>query len=306
MRVLVTGATGFIGLRLIPYLLERGWTVRAMTRSAARYRAPSGVEVVQGDMLDRASLPAALAGVDLAYYFVHSMSKDSRGTGLPFAERDRLAARHFVEAAGEQGVKRIVYLGGLGEAADTLSKHLASRIEVGQILASGKPALTTLRAAMIIGAGGSSFEMLRYLCDRLPVMIAPKWLETRSQPIAVGDTLAYLAGCAQEARTAGRTFDIGGPDIVTYRQLLQMYAALRGLRRWIIGVPVLTPRLSSYWVNLVTPISADLARPLIDGLKNEMICRENIIRDIFPVPLTPIRDAIRLALLETRRSVKAG
>jgi uncharacterized protein YbjT (DUF2867 family) len=300
MRVLVTGATGFIGSRLIPELLAKGVTVRALTRHPARYAALPGVEVTQGDVLDRASLASALHAVDAAYYFVHSMTKDTRGTGLSFEERDRIGAQNFVDAAGEQGVKRIVYLGGLGDENDALSKHLLSRREVGQVLASGRPALTILRAALIIGAGGSSFEMLRYLTDRLPVMIAPKWLETRSQPIAVRDCLAYLAGCLFEDRTRGRTFDIGGPDIVTYRQLIGIYARLRGLKRFIIGVPVLTPRLSSYWINLVTPVSAELARPLVDGLKNEMICRDQAILDLIPIKRTPIREAIRLALLEPR------
>jgi uncharacterized protein YbjT (DUF2867 family) len=300
MRVLVTGATGFIGSLLIPELLAKGVQVRALTRNAGKYKALPGVEAVQGDVLDRSSLPAALKDLDAAYYFVHSMSKDTRRTGLSFAERDHLAAQNFVDVAGEQGVKRIIYLGGLGETNATLSKHLLSRIEVGRVLASGKPALTTLRAALIIGAGGSSFEMLRYLVDRLPAMIAPKWVETKSQPIAARDVLAYLVGCLLDDRTASRTFDIGGPDILTYRQLLQLYANVKGVRRLIIGVPVLTPRLSSYWVNLVTPISADLARPLIDGLKNEMVCLEHDIQSLIPIELTPIREAIRLALAQPR------
>jgi uncharacterized protein YbjT (DUF2867 family) len=306
MRVLVTGATGFIGSRLIPELLAKGISVRALTRNAARYGAAADVEVVQGDVLDRASLSAALKGVDAAYYFVHSMSKDARGTGLSFEERDRIGAQNFVDAAGEQSVQRIVYLGGLGDENDALSKHLLSRMEVGRVLASGAPALTTLRAALIIGAGGSSFEMLRYLTDRLPMMIAPKWLETRSQPIAVRDCLKYLAGCLFEDRTSERAFDIGGPDIVTYRQLIGIYAQLRGLKRFIIGVPVLTPRLSSYWINLVTPVSAELARPLVDGLKNEMICHDQTILDLISFERTPIREAIRLALLEPRpRTIRA-
>jgi uncharacterized protein YbjT (DUF2867 family) len=262
--------------------------------------------VAQGDVLDRASLTGALKDVDAAYYFVHSMSKDTRGTGLSFEERDRLAARNFVEAAGAQGVRRIIYLGGLGEEQGALSKHLMSRAEVGQILASGQPALTTLRAALIIGAGGASYEMLRYLTERLPVMVAPKWLETRSQPIAVRDAVAYLVGCLLDDRTAGRTFDIGGPDIVTYRQLIKIYGDLRGLKRFIIGVPVLTPRLSSYWINLVTPVSAELARPLVDGLKNEMICHDQAILDLIAIERTPIREAIRCALQEPRpKSIRA-
>jgi uncharacterized protein YbjT (DUF2867 family) len=204
-------------------------------------------------------------------------------------------AHELVDAAGEQGVKRIVYLGGLGD--ETMRcRSISSRKEVGEVLASGQPALTTLRAALIIGAGGSSFEMLRYLTDRLPVMIAPRWLETRSQPIAVRDCLAYLAGCLFEDRTSGRTFDIGGPDIVTYRQLIGIYAQLRGLKRFIIGVPVLTPRLSSYWINLVTPVSAELARPLVNGLKNEMICHDQAILDLIPIERTQsARPSPRLA-----------
>jgi uncharacterized protein YbjT (DUF2867 family) len=300
MRVLVTGATGFIGSRLIPVLIAQGLTVRALTRNADRYSAPPGVEVARGDVLDRASLSAALQEVDAAYYFVHSMSTDTRGTGLSFAERDRLGAQNFVDAAGEQGVKRIIYLGGLGDDSDTLSKHLLSRREVGEVLGTGNSALTTLRAALIIGAGGSSFEMLRYLTDRLPVMIAPKWLETRSQPIAAKDAVAYLSGCLFDERTAERTFDIGGPNIVTYRQLIGIYAQLRGLKRLIIGVPVLTPRLSSYWINLVTPVSAELARPLVDGLKNEMICHDHAILALLPFDRTPVREAIRLAMQEPR------
>jgi uncharacterized protein YbjT (DUF2867 family) len=300
MRVLVAGATGFIGSCLIPELLASNISVRALTRNPDRYIAPAGVEVAKGDVLDRTSLSGALKDVEAAYYFVHSMSKDTRHTGLSFAERDRLAARNFVDAASEQDVRRILYLGGLGETSEMLSKHLLSRIEVGRILGSRKPQLTTLRAALIIGAGGSSFEMLRYLTDRLPIMIAPRWVETKSQPIAVRDALAYLVGGLLDDRTAGRTFDIGGPDILTYRQLMHLYAEVRGVKRLIIGVPVLTPRLSSYWVNLVTPVSADLARPLIDGLKNEMICHENAIRELVPIEPTPIHEAIRMALAAPR------
>lgn len=291
--VLVTGAAGFIGRRLVDALLQRGYRVRCMVRRTADL--PAGAEQVRGDLLQPDSLPAVLEGVTAAYYLVHSMG----GKG-DFAEQDRQAARNFTAAADAAGVSRVIYLGGLGETGDNLSHHLASRLEVGSILQSGRFSTTFLRAAVIIGYGGSSYEMVHSLVKRLPVMITPRWVSTRNQPIAVADVISYLAGCLEEPRTAGQTFDIGGPDILTYKEMMERFAAVEGKRLWIIPVPVLTPKLSSYWVGLVTPVKAAIAIALIEGLKNEVICRDNRIRDLLPIRLTPFDEAIKTALAEQR------
>jgi uncharacterized protein YbjT (DUF2867 family) len=295
--ILVAGAAGFIGRRLVPALLAQGERVRAVVRR--RGSAPAGAEEAVADLLEPESLKATLSGVDTAYYLVHSM-----GTGGEFAERDRAAAGNFVAAADAAGVRRIIYLGGLGETGAGLSHHLESRLEVARILSGGRAAVTFFRAAVIIGAGGASFEMIRALVDRLPVMITPRWVDTRCQPIAVSDVVGYLAGAASEERTTGETFDIGGPEILTYRDMLRRFAAVRGrpLFPIIIPVPVLTPRLSSYWVALVTPVKASISMPLIEGLKNEVICRDNRIREILPIPLTPYDEAVRTALSEENRN----
>jgi uncharacterized protein YbjT (DUF2867 family) len=258
-------------------------------------------EVVTGDLLDAASLPAALAGMDAAYYLVHSMGGRSIAEIASFAERDRRAATNFLAAAESAGLARIVYLGGLGETGDKLSHHLASRLEVARILQSGpRVATTALRAAVIIGAGGASFELLRYLVERLPVMTVPRWINTRCQPIAVEDVVAYLVGCLRAPATAGLSLDIGGPEVVTYLEMMRIYARVRGLRRLIIPVPVLTPRLSAHWINLVTPVPAGVVYPLVEGLRNEVICRENRIRELVPIPLTPMEAAICSALAEAK------
>ncbi len=303
-RVLLTGATGFIGGRLLPALDAAGFSVRCLVRPGEKLvvRQPLArqPEVATADLLDPASLPAALAGMDAAYYLVHSMGGRTIGEIDAFAERDRRAATNFLAAAESAGLARIIYLGGLGETGDKLSHHLASRIEVARILQSGSNVRTTaLRAAVIIGAGGASFELLRYLIERLPVMTAPRWITTRCQPIAVDDVIAYLVGCLQTPATAGLSLDIGGPEITTYRGMMQTYARVRGLRRLIIPVPVLTPRLSAWWINLVTPVPAGVVFPLVEGLKNEVICRDNRIRDLVPIPLTPMEGAICTALTET-------
>lgn len=291
--VLVTGAAGFIGRRLVDALLQRGYRVRCMVRRTADL--PAGAEQVRGDLLQPDSLPAVLEGVTAAYYLVHSMG----GKG-DFAEQDRQAARNLTAAADAAGVSRVIYLGGLGETGDNLSHHLASRLEVGSILQSGRFSTTFLRAAVIIGYGGSSYEMVHSLVKRLPVMITPRWVSTRNQPIAVADVISYLAGCLEEPRTAGQTFDIGGPDILTYKEMMERFAAVEGKRLLIIPVPVLTPKLSSYWVGLVTPVKAAIAIALIEGLKNEVICRDNRIRDLLPIRLTPFDEAIKTALAEQR------
>jgi len=303
-RVLLTGATGFIGGRLLPALDAAGYTVRCLVRSGEKLvvRTPLArqPEVVTADLLDPSSLPAALAGMDAAYYLVHSMGGRTIGEIDDFAERDRRAATNFLAAAESARLARIIYLGGLGETGEKLSHHLASRIEVARILQSGATVRTTaLRAAVIIGAGGASFELLRYLIERLPVMTAPRWITTRCQPIGVDDVIGYLVGCLQAPATTGLSLDIGGPEITTYRGMMQIYARVRGLHRLIIPVPVLTPRLSAYWINLVTPVPAGVVFPLVEGLKNEVICRDNRIRDLVPIPLTPMEGAICTALTET-------
>lgn len=289
--VLITGASGFIGRRLTPLLHSRGYRMRCMSRSAS-LAGLEGVETVQGDMLTPLSLPAILEGVDTAFYLVHSMAGGRAG----FERRDREAAENFVRAAERAGVRRVIYLGGLGETGDELSEHLRSRLEVAEILRSGSFATTFLRAAVIIGAGGASFEMVRFLVERLPLMITPRWVNTRCQPIAVADVITYLAGCLADERTSGRTFDIGGPEVLTYRAMMERFAAIEGRTLYILPVPVLSPKLSSYWVGLITPVPPSVSMPLIEGLKNEVICRDTAIRELIPCALTGYDEAVRQAL----------
>ncbi|MFJ1747659.1 SDR family oxidoreductase [Streptomyces sp. NPDC088116] len=300
-RCLVTGATGYIGGRLVPELLDAGHRVRALARTPEKLRDHPWVgraEVVRGDVTDARSVGAAMAGVDVAYYLVHAL-----GTGRDFAATDRRAARIFAEQAKAAGVRRIVYLGGLtpeGVPEHRLSPHLRSRTEVGRILLGSGVPTVVLRAAVIIGSGSASFEMLRYLTERLPVMVTPSWVRTSIQPIAVRDVLRYLVGCAGLPEEIDRAFDIGGPEVLTYRDMMQRYAAVAGLpRRLILPVPVLTPRLSSHWVGLVTPVPRSIARPLAESLRHEVICRErNIARYIPDPPDGPVSfdHAVELAL----------
>lgn len=294
--VLVTGVTGYVGGRLVPVLLAAGYRVRVMVRrNAERLDGRTWseqVEVVVGDVLAPETLPEVLAGVDSAYYLIHSMR-----SGEEFRERDRQAARNFGKAAEQAGVRRIIYLGGLGDNDDTLSEHLRSRQETGEILREYGVPVTEFRAAVIVGSGSVSFEMVRHLAERLPVMIAPRWLATRIQPIAIGDVLAYLVAAVEEPGSAGEIIEIGGATVLTYGEMLLEYAEVRGLRRWIIPVPVLTPALSSYWVHWVTPIPADIAQPLIKGLSNEVVAETEKAAGLFP-EIEPLsyRAAVRQAL----------
>ena len=270
MRILVVGASGYIGGSLVPLLQERGDDLTLLGREprslAGRF---PGARVMGADLLDPASLPPALEGIEVAYYLAHSLGGGEAG----FAKRDLLAALAFGRAAGSAGVKRIVYLGGLGDDTAGLSRHLASRHHVGAELARHGIPVTEFRAAVVIGSGSASFEILRQLTERLPVMVTPRWVSTRCQPIGIGDVLEYLVGALDHPDVTG-IVEIGGPDVLSYRQMMLRYAHLRGLRRLMIPVPVLTPRLSSYWVDLVSSVPADVARPLIEGLRNEVVVRD--------------------------------
>lgn len=302
VRALVTGASGYIGGRLVPELLDAGFAVRAGARQVIQLRdAPwaDRVEVAHADVLDPGVIRAALEGVDVAYYLVHAI-----GEGHDFEEMDRRAARTFAAAARDAGVSRIVYLSGLVPEDEELSPHLRSRQEVGEILlASGVPT-AVLQAAVIIGSGGASFEMLRYLTERLPAMVTPVWVQTRIQPIAVRDVLYYLVGAATLPGEVNRTFDIGGPDVLTYEQMMQRYAAVVGLpKRRIVRVPVLSPGLSSHWVQIVTPVPNAIARPLVESLRNTVVCREHDIAGYVPDPpggLLGFEQAVELALARVR------
>lgn len=297
-RVAVAGASGYVGGRLTRRLIELGYTVRCLARHPGKitgreWAASPLVEVSQTDLANAESLAPSLEGCSAAFYLVHSMTS----AGGSYAERDMHLALTFAQASRQAGVERIIYLGGLGETGPDLSKHLSSRREVEAALASTGVPVTVFRAAMIIGSGSASFEILRYLVERLPVMITPKWVSTPCQPIAVRNVIEYLAGALSAPATTGCTFDIGGPEVMPYRDILRIMAEELGLRRrWIIPVPVLTPRLSSYWIHLVTPLTHDIARPLAEGLKNPVVCRENRITEIIPQDLLGVREAIRAAL----------
>jgi len=296
--IFVAGASGYIGGRLVPRLLDSGYRVRALARNPGKLRkrrwgTHPGLEIVRGDILDEASLQQAVNGCQAAYYLVHSMNPEVDD----FSHTDRTAAMNMTRAASVANLEQIIYLGGLGEEGSGLSHHLQSRSEVGKLLQLGPVPATVLRAAMIIGSGSAAFEILRYLVDRLPLILTPRWVDTPCQPIGVRNVLHYLIGCLECPATRGQTFDIGQPEILSYRKLMEIYAEEAGLkRRWIIPLPFLTPRLSSYWIHLLTPIPAALARPLTEGLKNPVICHDNRIAELLPQELFDCRKAIRLAL----------
>jgi uncharacterized protein YbjT (DUF2867 family) len=297
-RVLVTGATGYVGARLVTRLLDAGHPVRCAVRAPRkladrRWHDDPRVEIVRCEFDDPASLAAAMQGCGPAYYLVHSMMS----AGTEYAARDRDLARQFAEAAQQAGLTRLLYLGGLGETGDDLSEHLTSRREVEAALASSGVPLTVFRAAMILGSGSASFEILRYLVERLPVMITPRWVSTECQPIAIGNVLHYLVAALGVPETTGRTLDIGGPEILTYRALMDVMAEERGLaRRMVLPVPMLTPWLSSLWIHLVTPLSANIARPLAEGLRNRVVARNDDAARLMPQRLSTVREAIREAL----------
>jgi uncharacterized protein YbjT (DUF2867 family) len=292
--VLLTGASGYVGGRLLPLLEAKGVTLRCLARKPEAFgtRVATATTVVRGDVLDPGSLDAALHGVEIAYYLVHLMAAST-----DFEREDRQAAKNFAEAAKRGGVRRIIYLGGLGDdSSPNLSPHLRSRHEVGKILRESGVECIEFRASLVIGAGSLSFDLVRSLTNRLPVMICPRWLTTPTQPIAVDDVLAYLLAAMDLPPGSSRILEIGGTDVVTYGDIIREYALQRRLHRWLISVPVLTPYLSSLWLGLITPASAEVGRHLIEGLKNPTVVRDQSALGVFPIRPMGIRWAIARAL----------
>lgn len=291
--ILVTGSTGYIGGRLVTRLMEKGQSVRCLVRDSSRIegRGWDKVTVFEGDVFNYESILPALEGVEVAYYLIHSMTA---GEGFP--KRDIEAAANFGRAAKEQGVQRIIYMSGLGTDNDHLSEHLKSRHDTGdQLRKSGVP-VTEFRAAQVIGSGSVSFEMLRYITERLPIIPSPRWIKTKSQPIAIRNVLNYLEECLDIPESVGRILEIGGPDILGYNEMLLTYARVRGLKRKIVIVPFLTTEVCALFIDLITPISANISRPLIEGLKNEVIVRDDTVRQLFKFPLIGYQEALERAL----------
>ena len=287
MRAVVFGASGVIGRALLPALAERGEVVAISRRGQA---AVDGVTWTSADATDPAAVEGVLRRGDVVVYLVHSLGADD------FEETDRLAADTVAAAATRAGVRQIVYLGGLGATADADSQHLRSRAETAERLAAGPVPVTTLRAGMVVGPRSAAFETIRALVDRLPAMICPRWVSTPTQPIALGDVVAYLAAVCGLERAYGESFDVGGPEVMTYRQMIERIARIRGKRMPIVEVPVLTPRLSSWWLHLVTPVNASVARPLVEGLRTPTVAHDERIRELVPLEPTPFDEAVRAAL----------
>jgi len=299
MKIAVTGATGYIGGRLVPRLIAEGHEVVCLARNPAKLAGRSWtkqVKAVTADVLQPDTLEEALRGCDVAFYLIHSM-----GSAGSFRDIDKAAATNFAKAVEDAGVARIVYLGGLGDEDDHLSHHLGSRHEVGRALASGTVPVTEVRAAVIIGSGSVSFEMLRYLTEVLPAMVTPSWVQTRCQPVAIRDVLLYLVACLNETESGHTIYEIGGPEVLSYLEMMHAYAKVAGLpRRFVVPVPVLSPQLSSLWIGLVTPLPVGVARPLVDSLKNEVIVHDDTARRRFGIAPTPLTRAIERALEHSR------
>ena len=299
--VLVTGATGYVGGRLVPELLESGYRVRVLVRDAARLEGRSWlhkVEVSVGDVLEPETLTFAMKNVGVAYYMIHSMMDTQE-----FHERDVIAANNFGRAARDAGVHRIIYLGGLGEPEADLSQHLRSRQQTGEVLRKSGVPVTEFRAAIVVGSGSISFEMIRYLTERLPVMICPQWVFTKVQPVSISDVLEYLVRALDTPGSTGKIIEIGGNEVLTYGEMMTEYASVRGLNRRLIPVPVLTSRLSSHWVHWITPIPSEIAGPLIEGLRNEVILHDDLAAQLFP-EIEPI--GYRFAVERALNHLKAG
>ena len=295
--ILVTGSSGFIGKKLLNKLTGSGYTVTAMSRS--KYPDTENVKRVQADAFDVDSLVTATNGIETAFYLLHSM-EGSKKEWAEFANREKQQAENFLKAATESGVKRIIYLGGLVNEGLELSKHMKSRHDVGKILASGNIPVTELRASVIVGAEGGSYAMLRYLVERLPLMVCPKWVKSQTQPIAVDNVVDYLIGAMKNSETTGKILEIGGPDIMTYEQLMRLYSSILNRNLNVIQIPFLTPRLSSYWIDLVTPVKASLARPLVDSLVHDSVVKDDSAQKLVPVQLAHMTQAIQIAREEAK------